>query len=431
MVLPKYKNLTMPQRETLYARDLYKSGGQLPTNGQAQTVYDTLGYMPHVTVGGKFGKTAPHPDDIRKVTNVSQLRDPIGDEKMGGIQSLESAVADPNYNADGRYFQGAQLRIDPRTGKPAFGAALRAPAYAGGAANEGQMDARARALLQQRSEQGKGYYDRNTGTFYGGDASNGTGTPSPAAAALMGNPLATRTAQVAGRVGPGATDDELSANRARTAALRQSRQTRTSDMLLARAQERGQQRNDRMDGVNPQTRMYANLVEGQQRGQMELARQQMGLEEAQLASQENQNNARVFAGLAAAEAEQGLAPGTLTSQLPRGRMSPGAAALMGPQVGATNAGPMGQSNKQAPFLGGKANPEQYDEVKGLIENEDYTGARDYMRNSLQLSDEEIRDAFRALAPSRFEQWERTADDPTGWNKFWNNPGAGYVQPRSM
>lgn len=415
MVLPQYAKMTPKQRESAYANSLYVTG-KLPNNKQAQDVYDMTGYMPPVTVGGQYGQRAPNPYDMKPRRNISEYRDPIGDEKMLQIRSLEDSIADPTFNADGRLFQGARLSTDPRTGRPSFGSALRPRQYAGGAATQEQADAAARAALMKMSNQGKGYYDTQSGTFYGADARTGTATPSPAAAALMGNPAATRSAQMRGFTGEGPSADTLAENKARTEAQRQSRQSRTADMLLARAQDRGQAREDRQMGVTPQQRMIASLTARQQENEMGIAREQnqaaLALENARMGSEEGQNRQRILASLAVQEVEAGLEPGTLTSQFQQGGGAPNpfAAALTVP----------GAPNAKSPFLGGKASPQQYAEVQGLIDGGDYQGAVDYMKNALGMSDEkggEIDLALKQLAPGFAAS--RTADDPTGWANFWS------------
>ena len=205
-------------------------------------------YQPNITIGGNFGMRAPQRG---------------GPSRESLLQSaLTERFSSPDFNADGRYFQGAGLGTNAQ-GRPVFtDRTPRTPV---------NQDRRI-GLLEAMEREGKGYFDEASGRFMGNAPQRPTIAPAPAA---------TTATPASGQ--PTSMD------------LFRQRQAQSQQLVTQRAMQRASDRRDRMRGpslmdvmAQRSPQFALGMAALNQRGQalaneQQMQQQQFGLERDKLA----------------------------------------------------------------------------------------------------------------------------------------------------
>lgn len=214
---------------------------------------------------------------------------------LGQTPTLEQAAADPNFNQDGRFFQGARLGVN-QNGGAFFREGERPTDFAGNAQTAQEAGANRLRGLQALEQRGVGYVDPNTGAFIGRGArtfaSDGPGM----------NALAGRLA--AGGVTPTALSaGQLNDNRVAMLGRMAGQRERAMARVQSLAQQSTADRRERMN-PDPLKRLMAN---NPQIAAMQM--QQQGAERiAQL-----QNQGRIDVAKAEADAQAARMPWALAA----------------------------------------------------------------------------------------------------------------------
>lgn len=288
-----------------------------------------------------------------------------------GGQTLEQAAADPNFNADGRFFQGAQLGMD-QNGRAYF-RERENRTFAGGVSNDSIAAGNRLRTLKEMEARGRGYVLPS-----GGFAGIGDGT-----AAIKTSP------------------EQLADNRASyLQRMQQGRQQRMQN-VTALAQQRAAERN-----LSPLQRMMASdprFLAMQQQQAHQLAMQELqnrgGLAEANARGQAAQEEMRLrgIAALAAngdADARRHLGLPVAAQPADQFVVNPG-----------KEAGLAADSFTKLQEFAKNATAKQVSEKLTEL------GITDREKHNMMLN---------KLKPGLFGMTQRTMQDPEGWDNAFND-----------
>lgn len=372
-----------------------------PSDYNAFRQYNATGEQPNTTYSGSWGDQYDPMNKLPQANSREEILSRINMRGLGGTQTLQQAADDPNFNQDGRFFQGAKLGVN-QNGGAYFREGPKPTDFAGNAQTAQEAGANRLRSLQALENRGTGYVDPSSGAFVGRDyqrfASDGS----------------TQKGQIAGRLAAGGVTPS-SLNQSQLDGNRLAMLTRMAgnrEKAMARVQSLAQQstaeRRQRMAGPspldnllrnNPQAALALQAQQQQQAGAERIAQLQndgrMGVAQLEAGNNAQRNQVGGLAALIGA----GMDPNDARAQL-------GLPALAGQQAGQ---GLAAAQNKPV-FLGGKATQTQMTEAQELKKTGTPQQVSDYLQKIVGLTGAELDEGINEVYGSSF----RTGEDPSWW-----------------